>query len=241
VFDPFKDFETAGYLRNKFAEKDPRTVREMEHELFRANLDEAMAYLAAQIDISYVDFLHVHRTLFSAFYPWAGQDRTITAQEIAVKKGEILFCHPYDARRAVEQGLRLGQDLETMQRRPGEVMGFFAYGHPFLDGNGRTMLVVHSELCHRAGFSISWELTAKSMYLTALSEEITNPGKGILDAYLRQFVAAPVHRKNWGQTIHSLNGLDGLSTEDRIEGDINDPLVVEKYKEFEARRGYRID
>jgi cell filamentation protein len=241
VFDPFKDFETEGYLRNNFAEKDPQTVREMEHELFRANLDEAIAYLEAQDEISYADFLRVHRILFSAFYPWAGQDRADTARDIAVKKGEILFCHPHDARRAVEQGLRLGQVRETMLTRPGEVMGFFAYGHPFLDGNGRTMLVVHSELCHRAGFSISWERTTKIEYLSALSEEIAKPGKGILDTYLKQFVAAPVDRKNWGQTIHSLNGLDGLSTEDRVEGDVNDPAVVEKYKEFEAQRGYRID
>lgn len=241
MFDPFKDFETAGYLRNRFAEKDLQTVREMEHELFRASLDEAVAYLATKNTISYADFLQVHKILFFAFYPWAGQDRTITAQEIAVKKGEILFCHPGDARRAVEQGLRLGQVSKTMRSKPGEVMGLFAYGHPFLDGNGRTMLVVHAELCHRAGFSISWERTEKNTYLNALSQEIENPGKGVLDAYLAQFVAAPVDRKNWGTAIHSLRGLDGLSTEDRIEGDLGDSLVVEKYKEFEARRGYRID
>jgi len=30
VFDPFKDFETSGYLRNKFAEKDPQIVQELE-------------------------------------------------------------------------------------------------------------------------------------------------------------------------------------------------------------------
>ena len=29
-----------------------------------------------------------------------------------------------------------GQEKETMRAKPGEVMGLFAYGHPFLDGNG---------------------------------------------------------------------------------------------------------
>lgn len=43
MFDPFKDFETAGYLRNKFAEKDPQIVQELEHQMFRASLDEAIA------------------------------------------------------------------------------------------------------------------------------------------------------------------------------------------------------
>jgi len=38
VFDPFKDFETSGYLRNKFAEKDPQIVQELEHQMFRVSL-----------------------------------------------------------------------------------------------------------------------------------------------------------------------------------------------------------
>jgi len=41
VFDPFKDFETSGYLRNKFAEKDPEIVQELEHQMFRASLGSA--------------------------------------------------------------------------------------------------------------------------------------------------------------------------------------------------------
>jgi len=41
---------------------------------------------------------------------------------------------------------RLGQDRAFMAARPGEVMGYLAHGHPFLDGNGRTLMVVHIEL-----------------------------------------------------------------------------------------------
>ena len=43
MFDPFKDFETAGYLRNKFAEKDPQIIQEMEHQMFRPGLGETIA------------------------------------------------------------------------------------------------------------------------------------------------------------------------------------------------------
>ena len=46
MFDPFRDFETAGYLRNKFVEKDPQIVQELEHQMFRASLDEAIAHLS---------------------------------------------------------------------------------------------------------------------------------------------------------------------------------------------------
>ncbi len=62
MFDPFQDFETAGYLRNKFAEKDPEMVQELEHQMFRASLDEAIAHLAKRRGaLRCEDLLAVHR------------------------------------------------------------------------------------------------------------------------------------------------------------------------------------
>lgn len=242
MFDPFKDFETAGYLRNRFAEKDPQIVQEMEHQMFRASLDEAIAYLAKRRGaLRYEDFLAVHRILFEGFYPWAGQDRAITAPEIAVTKAGTWFCHPAHARLAVQEGLRIGCDKRSLRQRPGEVMGLFAYAHPFLDGNGRTMLVVHTELCHRAGFCIEWHRTSKSDYLAALSAEIATPGKGILDAYLRPFVGEGQDRPAWGGLISGLPGLGGQGVADAIAGDYQDAEVSEQYREFERRRGYQIE
>jgi len=46
MFDPFGDFETAGYLRNTYAEKDLEIVKAAEHNLFRAQLPTALAFLA---------------------------------------------------------------------------------------------------------------------------------------------------------------------------------------------------
>ena len=59
-------------------------------------------------------------------------------------------------------------------------MGYLAYGHPFLDGNGRTIMVIHTELAQRAGISIEWAATSKTEYLTALTQEIETPGRDIL-------------------------------------------------------------
>jgi len=242
VFDPFKDFETSGYLRNKFAEKDPLIVQELEHQMFRASLDEAIAYLKKRKGaLSYEDFLAIHRILFEGFYPWAGQDRAVTAPEIAINKAGTWFCHPGHSRLAVQQGLRIGSDKHLLRKRPGEVMGLFAYGHPFLDGNGRTMLVIHTELCHRAGFCIEWHRTSKSDYLTALSNEIATPGKGLLDAYLLPFVGAIQDRRAWGGMISGLPGLDGKVANEAIAGNYQDAKVSEQYREFERRRGYRIE
>lgn len=242
MFDPFKDFETAGYLRNKFAEKDPQIVQELEHQMFRANPDEAIAHLAKRRGaLRYEDFLAVHRILFQGFYPWAGQDRALTAPEIAVTKAGTWFCHPAHARLAVQEGLRIGSDKRLMRQRPGEVMGLFAYGHPFLDGNGRTMLVVHTELCHRAGLCIEWHRTTKSDYLAALSAEIAAPGKGILDAYLLPFVGESQERSAWGGMLSGMPGLAGKGAGDAVAGNYQNAEVSEQYREFERRRGYRIE
>lgn len=240
MFDPFKDFATQGYLRNILQEKDARIIKQVEHELFIRHQAEVKKFLASQGTIGYSDFLAVHRMLFSEFYPWAGQDRATTMPDSLVSKADILFCHPMDCRRAVEAGLRLGQDMGAMNQRPGEVMGLFAYGHPFLDGNGRTMLLVHIELAHRAGFSIAWEKSSKTDYLAALSNEIKAPGRGTLDAYLLQHKGPCLDREEWGAAILAMKGLDGQDENNRIDGDLSDAAVAERYREFEKQREHRI-
>lgn len=148
-----------------------------------------------------------------------------------------------EAERAVSHGLQIGQS-KAMRRSLGEVMGLFAYGHPFLDGNGRTMLVVHSELCYRAGFSVNWGMTAKADYLAALSHEIDRPNDHALDTYLSRFIAPKVPRARWFDGITAINGLDGArSTEavpDTVDGDYSDEEIAARYREHEARRGYVI-
>ncbi len=240
MFDPFRDFDTAGYLRNVEGEKDLDIVKVIEHELFRANLPEAVSYLGRQKNLTYRNFLKVHHILFQGFYPWAGQDRATTAPESSINKGETIFSHPFHAELAVDQGLRLGQDKATMKARLGEVMGLFAYGHPFLDGNGRTMLLVHAELCQRAGFSVAWQGTRKNDYLNALTQEIATPGKGILDRYLQQFIGPALVRGAWIDTVAKLQGLDGTIVQDEIGGSFSDPAIVAEYEQFERQRGYEI-
>lgn len=239
MFDPFGDFETAGYLRNTSAEKDLSVVKAVEHTLFRAQLPEAFAFLAKCRTIGYEDFLHVHRLLFSGLYPWAGQDRAAVMPEKAISKGSVYFCHPRDCRRAVEDGLRRAQEKSEMSSRPGFIMGLFAYGHPFLDGNGRTMLLVHSELCFRAGMSVDWTRTQKDPYLQALTLELESPNAAHLDTYLLPFVGAPILRAQWQAAVNVMPGLDGVNAEADTAAGYADPEVASGYAEFERKRGYR--
>ncbi len=241
MFDPFGDFATAGYLRNFDQEKDLEIVKIAEHELFRAQLPVALRYLAARQRIAYADFLEVHHILFGGLYPWAGKDRASLLPDSAIKKGALYFCHPKDCNRAITEGLSLAQDKNQIATRPGFIMGLFAYGHPFLDGNGRTMLLVHAELCFRANMSVNWMLTHKQPYLDALTKEIEDPHKGYLDAYLQPFIAGQIPRETWLMSVAALPGLDGVSTPaDDTEG-YADLAITQAYQDFERRRGYRFE
>lgn len=239
MFDPFGDFETAGYLRNTYAEKDLSIIKAAEHALFRAQLPIALTYLANCCRIRYEDFLYVHKLLFGDLYPWAGQDRTEVMPEKAVSKGTVYFCHPRDCRRAVEDGLNRAQEKRQIVTHPGFIMGLFAYGHPFLDGNGRTMLLVHAELCFREGVSIDWTRTQKESYLHALTLEIEAPNAGHLDAYLLPFIIAPIPRQQWRASVAVMPGLDGVNAQTDAAAGYADPQVANGYAEFERKRGYR--
>lgn len=211
MFDPFGDFASAGYLRNVEQLKNPAEIKVQEHLFFEANLEQALDYLACiRGPIAYADFLQVHRILFEEFYPWAGRDRRALGVGRLVGKGERLQFEASElCQRAVEWGLSMGNHRKTMRERPGAVMGAFAWGHPFLDGNGRTMLVVHSEQCHRAGISIDWSSTRKAAYLEALTRELMAPQEQPLDAYLRPFVSDAPPQGTLLQQLLDLPGLDG--------------------------------
>jgi cell filamentation protein len=235
TFDPFGDFATRGYLRNLAKEKDAAIVRRLEHASFTTGLDEALARLAKKSPLTYADVLNTHRILFGAVYPWAGQDRATTSPDIAVSRGGVLFAHPKYIQNAVEHALRLGSDPQTMREKPGEVMGL-AHGHPFLDGNGRTIMVVHAVLAQRAEFRIDWAATDKNAYLEALTKELDDPGKGILDGYLKPYVRAAV--ANLPDHLAMAKGLDGGAGEaDAVYGRNDDPAVQALYAQQQLKWG----
>lgn len=209
TFDPFGDYATRGYLRNSKG-LDEQAVKRHEHVAFRLNVDSALADLKSKSSLTYEDVLQTHAKLFSSVYPWAGQDRTQTAPNSAIGKGGNynLFSHPGDSRRAVDMALGMAEDRATMRAKPGEIMGLLAYAHPFLDGNGRTIMTVHADLCRRAGMHIDWSQTNKTDYLNALTRELEAPGKGHLDAYLKQYVRFSAIDQT--QSADALRGLPGL-------------------------------
>jgi cell filamentation protein len=239
TFDPFGDFATEGYLRNFEKEKDLAIVKRAENASFTTGLDEAFAHLAKSKVLTYDDMLKTHGILFGAVYPWAGQDRTQTAPKLTIKKGAVIFANAPEIRAAVEFALRKGQDKDYMKTKPGEIMGSLAYGHPFLDGNGRTIMTVHSMLARRAGFSIDWSVMKKDAYLDALTREIENPPKGHLDAYLKPFMRDPIAYERLATAIVQAPGLDGGVQDaelNEVLGNTDEPIVKAQYEAMLTKR-----
>lgn len=186
TFDPFGDYETCGYLRNAVGEKDLGVVKDLENASFILHIDEAVHELANQ-DINYETFKHTHKRLFDVFYPWAGQDRAELAPDIAITKGGFnkMFSHPLDVERASEYALR---DINKETFSAGTCFAELAYAHPFLDGNGRTILTLHSEIMRRNHEHVEWERTDKREFLKALTIDLNNPGQRHFEKYLNPYI-----------------------------------------------------
>jgi cell filamentation protein len=234
TFDPFGDFETRGYLRNVAKAKDPAVVQRLQHNSFLTGIDTALVHLERQPTLTYGDVLHTHETLFEGVFPWAGEDRLANAPDLFVTKGTVLFAHPKDIRKAIDYALQKGQDKAFMRQEPGDVMGYLAHAHPFLDGNGRTIMLVHAELARRAGFRIDWGSTGKEDYLTALTAELEDPGKGNLDQYLKPFIRDGA-AGSVGDAIKAAPGLDGNNA-DAVAGRTDDPALKAQYEAKQLKR-----
>jgi cell filamentation protein len=117
VLDPWGDYETRGYLRNHHNEKDLRLVGRLETAAFEQEVVQVVRFLRRLPSLSYENVTETHQRLFHSVYPWAGQDRSATAPNIAIVKAgyKTLFAHPADVKRAADHALRLGQDTAYLQ------------------------------------------------------------------------------------------------------------------------------
>ncbi|WP_225649036.1 hypothetical protein [Bradyrhizobium australafricanum] len=96
-------------------------------------------------------------------------------------------------------------------------------------------MIIHSVLAQRAGFSIDWTATDKTEYLQALTKELDDPGKGILDKYLEQYNRPAV--TDLKEHINAAKGLDGgMDEADTVRGSNDDPAVQAEYKLQQLKR-----
>lgn len=184
-FDPFGDYETRGYLQNSGGFTSDKAIGLLETHSFKTGLKKAVSDLA-KAELTYASVLRTHETLFSEAYPtWAGKDRVETAPNLRIRRGGMSgdFAHPQEIRRAVDYALD-----PTVKHTVGDVFSLLAHAHPFLDGNGRTLLLVQTEILRRQGQHLVLGAMDARLFLAALTEELARPKVGALDAYLKHYI-----------------------------------------------------
>jgi cell filamentation protein len=154
-------------------------------------------------------------------------------------KGPVIFANPAEIRPAVEYALGKARDKDYLRAHPGEIIGYLAFGHPFLDGNGRTIVTLFAVMAQRAGFSIDWSAVNKDVYLSTLTKEIENPSKGYLDNYLRPLIRNPIALEGLAAQAIRAPGLDGRAPagdENEVLGNISAAEVRKQYEAMLLKR-----
>lgn len=209
-FDVFGDAATAGYLRNTARSNNLDDVRALENDSFEGNLAAAVQYLGEQPIIRYKQLLDTHKILFGDVYPWAGQDRSQNAPGLEISRGGYrgMFADPTDIERVARAALHAGNQPELIRAHPGEVFERLAHAHPFLEGNGRTITTIHTELCVRAGISIDWNAIGKPLITRALTADLTDPGEHHLDRVVQQHIRKHQTGLNVQRLVEQIDGLN---------------------------------
>ena len=186
-FDPYGDYEQRGYLRNRLAERDISRLRRLEHIGFSGRVVDVLSFLGKQPQLTYEHLRQTHRMLFGFLYPWAGEDRTVTAPSLSIGKGSYkdLFARPHEIGRAFDYAAAVS-DADPAAK-PGVVFARLAYAHPFLDMNGRTILTFHTAMLRRVRTYVRWDRIGKDEFLRALTDDLREDGD-TLDRRIRAHV-----------------------------------------------------
>lgn len=143
------------------------------------DLSEAERYLTA-VAAERLEFMeppysletlqHIHRTLFSKIYSWAGDIRTVK-----ISKGKSQFCLPdriepetaKEFRKMEKASWFEGYSRDRLVTAVAESYGILNAVHPFREGNGRTQRVLFEWIIVNAGYGIDWWVVDREEWIEA--------------------------------------------------------------------------
>lgn len=138
---------------------------------------ESVAYRAMSVGSVRGNFdkdhiCRIHKHLFEAVYPWAGELRTTNILKNGAQfcDGRLLEKEFVDLHDAIEgMGYMRGGDLsvDRLTSRLTEVFTKLDYLHPFREGNGRVTRVVLCELAENAGYDLVFTHVSKDDWVHA--------------------------------------------------------------------------
>lgn len=178
LWDPFNDGADAPILRNKLGVTAVEKLSNAEFASIGIRMPRALVALRIS-KLNFDAWKKTHGILFGAIYPWAG-----TIRHVDVVKGPVRFNFKENVEQETSQVFAAAEDLDWFRAHLGQTYGELAFNHPFLDGNGRSLNTVFSEMARRAGFGIAWDKVIKRTYLAHLTNATLGTDYQGLDEYL---------------------------------------------------------
>jgi cell filamentation protein len=166
--NPWEPAEDGVILRNKFGATTKEELDSFEFTYSRTNMGRALEMLKLEQEITLDSWMKCHEILFSEIYPWAGQLRHVDAQ-----RGLVAFNFVSEIEESTNEVLTRAVTPSFFRNNLGQVYSKLAFNHPFLDGNGRSLNAVFTELARRDDVGIAWDRVDKPTYLSALRSGIT--------------------------------------------------------------------
>ncbi len=138
---------------------------------------------------------HIHKTLFSDIYEWAGLLRTVN-----IRKGDTLFCTADRIAPETEKIFRVmegaswfvGTSKTELVERIAESYGDLNVVHPFREGNGRAQRILFEQIIINAGFAVDWWLIKDAVWVPANITAVACDYRG-LEAIFEHCIGDPLN------------------------------------------------
>jgi len=154
-------------LKNKLEITDEKRLEEAEREITKTSTLDVKAS-NPPYHLEYLQ--HIHATLFSELYDWAGKIRVVN-----ISKGGTSFCV---AHRIIPEIGKLFKKLEgenylqnlsynDFVMKLAEYYAEFNMIHPFREGNGRVQRLFFEHLAAFNGYALDWESISQDDWIKA--------------------------------------------------------------------------
>ncbi|MGC5024078.1 Fic family protein [Tsukamurella sp. DT100] len=180
-------------LRNRFGIRDPHVLRQLEFEVGTARqygIETGLVAVPATFDGAHL--VAIHRALFGAIYPWAGEfrrydmglrDQTFGAALIDryLADATVILQLPSEAFAAAATPRE--RDRRAYAHRAATAYAYLNCAHPFREGNGRAAKTLLQLVAARAGYRFDYAAVTKKMWDGASRRSAPDPGHYRPDAH----------------------------------------------------------
>ena len=160
-------YPNTGVLINLLNIQDAARLEEAER-LITSKTVEQVHYQPPPYDLGY--FQHLHYTLFSPLYDWAGKIR-----DVSISKGGTVFCVPVRIEAEAQKLFRAiaarrwltGLERNAFCHLLAEFYCEFNMIHPFREGNGRVQRLFFEHLALSCDFELDWSDVTRPEWIQA--------------------------------------------------------------------------